>query len=170
MEVRIDSNNPYSEVGEIQVRGVNVMLGYFKNEKATSEATDSDGWLHTGDLGIIDRDNFIYIKGRSKNMLLGPSGQNIYPEEMEAKLCNYPFVLECVITEREKKLVAFVFPDPERIEQEKPDAKKLNEIMAENCRQVNKVLPKFARLSTIILVNQEFEKTPKRNIKRYLYT
>jgi long-chain acyl-CoA synthetase len=103
-------------------------------------------------------------------MLLGPSGQNIYPEEMEAKLCNYPFVLECVITEREKKLVAFVFPDPERIEQEKPDTKKLNEIMAENCKQVNKVLPKFAQLSAIILVDKEFEKTPKRNIKRYLYT
>ena len=170
MEVRIDSNDPYSEVGEIQVKGKNVMLGYYKNEQATADAIDSEGWLHTGDLGIIDRDNFIYIKGRSKNMLLGPSGQNIYPEEMEAKLCNYPFVGECVITEREKKLVAFVFPDPERIEQEKPDAKKLNEIMAENCRQVNKVLPKFAQLSTIILVDKEFEKTPKRNIKRYLYT
>ena len=170
MQVRIDSNDPYSEVGEIQVKGANVMLGYFKNEQATAEAIDSDGWLHTGDLGIIDRDNFIYIKGRCKNMLLGPSGQNIYPEEMEAKLCNYPFVLECVITEREGKLVAFVFPDPERIEQEKPDAKKLNEIMADNCKHVNKVLPKFAQLSTIILVDKEFEKTPKRNIKRYLYT
>jgi long-chain acyl-CoA synthetase len=170
MEVRIDSNDPYSEGGEIQVKGVNVMLGYYKNERATSEAIDSKGWLHTGDLGIIDRDNFVYIKGRSKNMLLGPSGQNIYPEEMEAKLCNYPYVLECVITEREKKLVAFVFPDPERIEQEKPDARKLNEIMDENCRQVNKVLPKFAQLSAIVLVDKEFEKTPKRNIKRYLYT
>jgi len=170
MEVRIDSNDPFSEVGEIQVKGVNVMLGYYKNGEATSEAIDSDGWLHTGDLGIIDRENFIYIKGRSKNMLLGPSGQNIYPEEMEAKLCNYPYVLECVITERGKKLVAFVFPDPERMEQEKPDTKKLNEIMTENCRQVNKVLPKFAQLSRIILVDKEFEKTPKRNIKRYLYT
>jgi long-chain acyl-CoA synthetase len=170
MEVRINSNDPYSEVGEIQVKGMNVMLGYYKNEQATAAAIDSDGWLHTGDLGIIDRDNFIYIKGRSKNMLLGPSGQNIYPEEMEAKLCNYPFVLECVITEREKKLVAFVFPDQERIEHEKPSTKKLNEIMAENCRQVNKTLPKFAQLNTIILVDKEFEKTPKRNIKRYLYT
>jgi long-chain acyl-CoA synthetase len=170
MEVRIDSNNPYTEVGEIQVKGMNVMLGYYKNEQATAEAIDSDGWLHTGDLGIIDRDNFIYLKGRSKNMLLGPSGQNIYPEEMETKLCNYPFVLECVITEREKKLVAFVFPDPERIEQEKTSTKKLDEIMAENRRQVNKTLPKFAQLSAIVLVDKEFEKTPKRNIKRYLYT
>lgn len=170
MEVRIDSKDPYNEVGEILVKGTNVMLGYYKNEKATVEAIDSDGWLHTGDLGIIDQDHFIYIKGRSKNMLLGPSGQNIYPEEMEAKLCNYPYVLECVITEREGKLVAFVYPDPELIEAEKPDEKRLNEIMLENCKQVNKEFPKFAQLSSIILVESEFEKTPKRNIKRYLYT
>lgn len=170
MEVRIDSADPYNKVGEILVKGTNVMLGYYKNEKATNDAIDADGWLHTGDLGIIDSDNFIYIKGRCKNMLLGPSGQNIYPEEMEAKLCNYPYVLECVITEREGKLVAFVYPDPELIEVEKPDKEKLNNIMAENCKLVNKELPKFAQLSSIILVNNEFEKTPKRNIKRYLYT
>jgi long-chain acyl-CoA synthetase len=121
-------------------------------------------------LGVIDADNFIYIRGRCKNMLLGPSGQNIYPEEMEAKLNNQPYILECVITEREGKLVAFVFPDPERIEDEKPDETRLKQIMAENCKQVNKVLPKFAQLSSIILVDKEFEKTPKRNIKRYLYT
>ena len=170
MEVRIDSNDPYKEVGEILVKGKNVMLGYYKNEKATAEAIDSEGWLHTGDLGIIDRDNFIYIRGRCKNMLLGPSGQNIYPEEMEAKLSNLPYVLECVIAEREGKLVAFVFPDPELIEKEKLGEKRLNEIMADNCKQVNKVLPKFAQLTSIILVDKEFEKTPKRNIKRYLYT
>lgn len=170
MEVRIDSNDPYKEVGEILVKGKNVMLGYFKNEKATADAIDSEGWLHTGDLGIIDHDNFIYIRGRCKNMLLGPSGQNIYPEEMEAKLSNFPYVLECVITQRENKLVAFVFPDPELIEKENPGEKRLNEIMADNCKQVNKVLPKFAQLNSIILVDKEFEKTPKRNIKRYLYT
>src|SRR5665647_2272073 len=149
MEVRIDSNDPYNEVGEILVKGTNVMMGYYKNEKATSDAIDSEGWLHTGDLGIIDSDHFIYIKGRSKNMLLGPSGQNIYPEEMEAKLSNYPFVLECVITEREGKLVVFVFLDPGRIEKEKPDEKHLKEIMAENCKHVNRELPKFAQLSSI---------------------
>ena len=170
MEVRIDSKDPYNEVGEILLKGTNVMQGYYKNEKATSEAIDNEGWLHTGDLGIIDADDFIYIRGRCKNMLLGPSGQNIYPEEMEAKLNNQPFVLECVITEREGKLVAFVFPDPERIESEKPDENRLKQIMAENCKHVNKVLPKFAQLSSIILVDKEFEKTPKRNIKRYLYT
>lgn len=170
MEVRIDSNDQFNEVGEILVKGTNVMLGYFKNEKATSDAIDSDGWLHTGDLGVIDADNFIYIRGRCKNMLLGPSGQNIYPEEMEAKLNNKPYVLECVITGREGKLVAFVFPDPERIEAEKPDQNRLKQIMDENCKHVNKELPKFAQLSSIILVDKEFEKTPKRNIKRYLYT
>ncbi len=170
MEVRIDSKDPFHEVGEILLKGTNVMQGYYKNEKATSEAIDSEGWLHTGDLGIIDADDFIYIRGRCKNMLLGPSGQNIYPEEMEAKLNNQPFVLECVITEREGKLVAFVFPDPEKIEAEKPDANRLKLIMDENCKHVNKVLPKFSQLSSIILVDKEFEKTPKRNIKRYLYT
>lgn len=170
MEVRIDSKDPFNEVGEILLKGTNVMQGYFKNEKATKEAIDSDGWLHTGDLGVIDADNFIYISGRCKNMLLGPSGQNIYPEEMEAKLNNQPYVLECVITEREGKLVAFVFPDPERIEADKPNESRLKQIMAENCKQVNKVLPKFAQLSSIILVDKEFEKTPKRNIKRFLYT
>jgi len=170
MEVRIDSKDPFNEVGEILVKGANVMMGYYKNEEATADAIDSEGWLHTGDLGVIDSKNFIYIRGRCKNMLLGPSGQNIYPEEMEAKLCNYPYVLECVITEREGKMVAFVFPDPERIEKEKPDEKHLKEIMAENCKHVNRELPKFAQLSSIILVDKEFEKTPKRNIKRYLYT
>ncbi len=170
MQVRIDSKDPYHEVGEILVKGDNVMLGYYKNEKATTDAFDDEGWLHTGDLGIIDADDFIYIRGRSKNMLLGPSGQNIYPEEMEAKLSAMPFVLECVITEREGKLVAFVFPDPERVELEKTDETRLAKIMADNCKHVNRKLPKFAQLSSIILVDKEFEKTPKRNIKRYLYT
>ena len=170
MEVRIDSKDPFNEVGEILVKGTNVMMGYYKNEKATNDAIDSDGWLHTGDLGVIDADDFIYIRGRCKNMLLGPSGQNIYPEEMEAKLNNLPYVLECVITEREGKLVAFVFPDPERIEAEKPDENRLKHIMADNCKHVNRELPKYAQINSIILVDKEFEKTPKRNIKRYLYT
>lgn len=169
VQVRIASEDPHNMVGEIQVKGENVMMGYYKNPGATQEAIDNDGWLHTGDLGIIDEDNFVYIKGRSKNMILGPSGQNIYPEEMEAKLCNFPYVLECVITEREGKLVAFVYPDPELIDQNKTEQRKLEQIMEENCSNVNKVLPKFAQLSSIILVDREFEKTPKRNIKRYLY-
>jgi len=170
MEVRIDSKDPFRVVGEILVKGDNVMLGYFKNEKFTVETIDEEGWLHTGDLGIIDDSNFVYIRGRSKNMLLGPSGQNIYPEEMEDKLNNYPFVLECVITEREDKLVALVYPDPELVDKEHTDPLRLKEIMEENRRQVNRELPKFAQLSSIILVDKEFDKTPKRNIKRYLYT
>ena len=170
MEVRIDSIDPQNVVGEILVRGKNVMLGYYKNEKATDDAIDEDGWLHTGDLGIIDGHNNIYIRGRCKNMLLGPSGQNIYPEELEAKLSNYPYVQECVIVERAGKLVALVYPDQERIEQEKPDRYRLNKIMTDNCRHVNRKFPKYAQLGSIVLVDQEFEKTPKRNIKRYLYT
>lgn len=170
MEVRIDSNDPYNEVGEILVRGTNVMSGYYKNEKATSEAIDADGWLHTGDLGVIDAENFIYIRGRSKNMLLGPSGQNIYPEELEAKLNNLPYVQECVVTERDGKLLALVYPDAELMEAEKIDDKQLENIMASNCKQANRELPKYAQISAIQLVKEEFEKTPKRNIKRYLYT
>lgn len=170
MEVRIDSKDQFNEVGEILVKGRNVMLGYFKNEEATNQSIDKEGWLHTGDLGVIDSDNFIYIKGRCKNMLLGPSGQNIYPEEMEAKLNNLPYILECVVTERDNKLVALVFPDPELVETEKPDENRMKEIMAANCKLANVELPKYAQLSEIILVKEEFEKTPKRNIKRYLYT
>ena len=170
MQIRIDSDDPYNKVGEILVKGKNVMSGYYKNEKATGDAIDSEGWLHTGDLGIIDRDNFIYIRGRCKNMLLGASGQNIYPEEMEAKLSNYPFVLECVIASRENRLIAYVYPDPEQIEIEKPTENSLKAMMNENCRLVNKELPKYAQISEIVIVDKEFEKTPKRNIKRYLYT
>lgn len=170
MEIKIDSKDPYNEVGEILVKGSNVMLGYYKNEKATAETIDSQGWLHTGDLGVIDASNSVFLRGRSKNMLLGASGQNIYPEEMEAKLNNYPFVLECVIAEREGRLVAFVYPDPEQVEAEKPDKDRLKEIMDENCREVNKEFPKYAQLSSIVVVDKEFEKTPKKNIKRYLYT
>jgi long-chain acyl-CoA synthetase len=169
IQVRIKSDDPLNVVGEIQVKGDNVMLGYYKNEVASAETIDAEGWLHTGDLGILDRDNFVYIKGRSKNMILGPSGQNIYPEEMEAKLCNFPYVLECVITDREGRLVALVYPDQELIDQNKTSKEELERIMAENCMNANKILPKFAQLSSIILVDKEFEKTPKRNIKRYLY-
>jgi long-chain acyl-CoA synthetase len=111
MEVRIESDDPFNTVGEIQVRGTNVMLGYYNNDEANRNTFTEDGWLKTGDLGIIDADNFVYIKGRSKNMLLGPSGQNIYPEELEARLSNLPYVLECVVVQRENKLVALVYPD-----------------------------------------------------------
>ncbi|MFV0376215.1 MAG: AMP-binding protein, partial [Mangrovibacterium sp.] len=170
MELRIDSADPYCEVGEILVRGENVMAGYYKNPEATEQAIDADGWLHTGDLGITDADNFIYIRGRSKNMLLGPSGQNIYPEEIEAKLSAQHFVLECVVVDREGKLVALVFPDHESLQIHKNDnTPDIERIMEEYRQKVNKELAKYSQVSAIELVETEFEKTPKRNIKRYLY-
>lgn len=169
MEVRIDSNDPYNEVGEIQVRGENVMLGYFKNEKATKEAFTNDGWMKTGDLGVIDKNNFIYIKGRSKNMLLGPSGQNIYPEEIEAKLCNQNYVAECVVVDRDHKLVALVYPDHEALKADKIADAEIGNIMEENRKKVNGEIPKYEQITRIELVTEEFDKTPKKNIKRFKY-
>jgi long-chain acyl-CoA synthetase len=169
MEVRIDSSDPYNQVGEILVKGENVMLGYYKNEEATRQAIDEEGWLHTGDLGVIDSNNYIYIKGRCKNMLLGPSGQNIYPEEIEIKLSNQPFVAECVVVDREGKLVALVFPDGESMQEHQIEQDQLALIMETNRQTVNRDLPKYSQISRIELVSKEFEKTPKRNIRRYKY-
>ncbi len=169
MGVRIDSPDPYNIVGEIQVKGENVMLGYYKNEEASRECFTTDGWLKTGDLGIIDKNNFIYIRGRSKNMILGASGQNIYPEEIEAKITNMPFVAECVVAEREGKLVALVYPDMEALKTENIADEALPQIMEENRNKVNAELPKYEQISRIEIVNEEFEKTPKKNIKRFKY-
>lgn len=171
MELKIDSADPYREVGEILVKGDHVMSGYYKNPEATDHAIDADGWLHTGDLGITDANNFIYIRGRSKNMLLGPSGQNIYPEELEAKLTSQHFILECVVVDRDGKLVALVFPDHESLNAHNHDKEPdLTRIMEEYRVKVNKELAKYSQISKIELVDSEFEKTPKKNIKRYLYT
>ena len=169
MEVRIDSADPYHVVGEIQVRGENVMAGYYKNEQATRESFTEDGWLKTGDLGVIDKNKFIYIRGRSKNMILGPSGQNIYPEEIEAKVTNLPFVAECVVTERNGKLVAMVFPDAEAMTAENVTHNDLPSIMEGNRKKLNGELPKYEQISSFELVKEEFEKTPKKNIKRFKY-
>jgi long-chain acyl-CoA synthetase len=169
MEVRIDSEDPYNVVGEIQVKGENLMLGYYKNEKATLESFTDDGWLKTGDLGVIDKNNFIYIRGRSKNMILGPSGQNIYPEEIESKISNLPFVAECVVTERDRKLVALVFPDFEALKTENRTEEEIPQLMEENRKKINAELPKYEQISKIELVQNEFEKTPKKNIKRFKY-
>ena len=169
MEVRIDSSDPYKVTGEIQVRGDNVMLGYFKNEQATKDSFTDDGWLKTGDIGIIDKNNFIYIKGRSKNMILGPSGQNIYPEEIESKLSNQPYVLECIVIERNGKLIALIFPDKEAMISENKDENTIKMIMEENIKQTNKELPKYEQINGFELVTEEFEKTPKKNIKRFKY-
>jgi long-chain acyl-CoA synthetase len=170
MKVRIDSEDPFNIVGEIQVKGENVMLGYYKNEQATRDAFTKDGWLKTGDLGIIDKNNFVYIRGRSKNMILGPSGQNIYPEEIEAKLSNQPFIAECVVVDRDHKLVGLVYPDFEAMRMEKITESELPEIMETNRKNVNRELPKYEQVSSIELVKEEFEKTPKKNIRRFKYT
>jgi len=169
MEVRTDSEDPYNVVGEIQVRGENVMTGYYNNEVATKEAFTEDGWLKTGDLGIIDHNNFIFIKGRSKNMILGPSGQNIYPEEIEAKISNQPYVAECVVTPRQRKLVPKVYPDYDAIKADNISMDELPEIFEANRKKVNSELPKYEQVSSYEMVNEEFEKTPKKNIKRFKY-
>lgn len=168
IEIRIDSANPQREVGEILVRGDNVMMGYYKNQKATDAAFTADGWMRTGDLGVIDADGHLSIRGRSKSMILGPSGQNIYPEEIEGKVNNLPYVIESVVVEREGKLVALVYADTDKMKQELP-GKTSDEVMEELRVRVNKLLPLFCRLSKLELVDKEFEKTPKRSIKRYLY-
>jgi len=169
MEVRIDSADPYNTVGEIQVKGENVMLGYYKNEEATRESFTDDGWLKTGDLGVIDKNNFIYIRGRSKNMILGASGQNIYPEEIESLITNQPFVAECVVTERDGKLVALIYPDLEALKTEITEESAIQKIMEENIKKSNSELPKYEQISSFEIVNEEFEKTPKKNIKRFKY-
>lgn len=169
MEVKIDSPDPESIPGNIMVRGDNVMHGYYKNQAATDEVIGNDGWLNTGDLGIMDPDGYIYIMGRSKSMILGPSGQNIYPEEIEQKLNNLPYVSESLVVDREGKLVALVYPDKEALEKGGVVSEQLDSIMADNLRQLNSELPAYSKVSGIELMDEEFEKTPKRSIKRYLY-
>ena len=170
MEARIESDDPYNTTGEIQVRGEHVMKGYYKNEEATREVFTEDGWLKTGDLGTIDANGFIYIRGRSKTMLLSSNGQNIFPEEIEAKLNNMPFVLESLIIERNKKLVALVYPDYDSLDSlglNTPD--NLKTVMDENLKNLNKLVGNYEQVSTIQLYPTEFEKTPKKSIKRFLY-
>ena len=170
MEVRIDSDKPHEEAGEIQVKGRNVMLGYYNNKKANEQSFTKDGWFKTGDLGITDDENFIFIKGRKKNMLLGPSGQNVYPEELESRLMNFPFIQECVIIQRNNQLVAKVYPDAEMMASTGTKEEDLDDILEKTRRSYNKAVASYEQLSGIELVDQEFEKTPKKNIKRFLYT
>ncbi|MBR1415508.1 MAG: AMP-binding protein [Prevotella sp.] len=167
MEVRIQSNAPEHVAGEILARGQNVMLGYYKNEEATHQAIDADGWYHTGDLGTMDADGNIYIRGRIKNMLLGANGQNIYPEEIEDKLNSMPMVSESIVVQRGEKLVALVHPDQDELMNF--SLSELQDIMEQNRQQLNLTLPAYSRLTQIQLQNEEFQKTPKKSIKRYLY-
>jgi len=170
MELKIDSADPYREPGEILVRGENLMEGYYKDEKGTKATIDEEGWLHTGDLGVTDPDGFIYIKGRSKSMLLGPSGQNIYPEEIEARLANLPYIAESVVLMNENhRLEAMVYPDYEEAKANGVEGK-LEEIMEENRKTINQHLKTYEALVKIRIHETEFEKTPKRSIKRFLYT
>ena len=169
MEVKIDSSDPANIPGEILARGLNVMLGYYKNEEATAATLDEDGWYHTGDLGLMDAEGNVYIKGRSKNMLLGASGQNIYPEEIEDRLNSLAMVNECVVVQRGEKLVGLVYPDFDEAATMRLNDSDLEKIMEQNRQELNATQPPYCRLSAIEIVREEFEKTPKKSIKRYLY-
>ena len=168
MDARI-ANPDADGVGEIQVRGENVMYGYYKNEQATADTFTEDGWLRTGDLGMMDEDEFIYIKGRCKTMLLGPSGQNIYPEEIEAKINNMPYVLESLVLQKDTRLVALVCPDFEAVDADKLSQEQLEVVMEENRKLVNAELAAYEQINELRIYTHEFEKTPKKSIKRFLY-
>ena len=169
MKVRIDSPDPANIPGEILVKGMNVMLGYYKNEEATRQTIDRDGWYHTGDLGLMDEDGNVFIKGRSKNMLLGSNGQNIYPEEIEDKLNSMPYVVESVVVQREEKLVGLVHPDYDEAKNQGISKTELTNIMEQNRQQLNTIIPSYSKLVSIEIHEEEFAKTPKKSIKRYLY-
>jgi long-chain acyl-CoA synthetase len=164
MELKIDSENPYKAEGEVLVRGDNVMRGYYKNIQATDNVFTEDGWMRTGDIGVIDHQGNLFLRGRSKNMILGPSGQNIYPEEIEDKLNALPYVAESVVVDRDGRLIALVYPDAPNVEKEQ-----LRVLMDENLKKLNLVMPVYSKVSEIELVEQEFEKTPKKSIKRFMY-
>lgn len=169
MKVKIDSDNPAEIPGEIIAKGLNVMLGYYKNDEATKQTIDHEGWYHTGDLGLMDKQGNIFIKGRSKNMLLGANGQNIYPEEIEDKLNSMPLVTESVVIQNDGKLIGLVFPDFEEAQSMGLSEEDLNNVMEQNRQGLNAVQPAYCKISAIRLMKEEFEKTPKKSIKRYLY-
>ena len=169
MELQIDSPDAANIAGELWVKGDNVMMGYYKNEEAT-QASFKDNWMKTGDLALMDSEGFLFLKGRCKNMILGPSGQNIYPEEIEDLLNNMPYVNESIVTDENGKLVALVYPDFENAEKSGYTSKEIDSLMEENRINLNKELPAYSQITQIILRSEEFEKTPKRSIKRYMYT
>ena len=169
MEVKIDSHDPENVPGEILARGLNVMLGYYKNEEATQNTLDKEGWYHTGDVGTMDAEGNIFIKGRSKNMLLSSNGQNIYPEEIEDQLNSLPMVMESVVVQRGDKLAALVHPDFEEAKTMGLSTDDLQKLMEENRTTINAELPAYSKITEIEIHEDEFEKTPKKSIKRYLY-
>ena len=168
LEIKIDAEGK-NEVGEIMVRGENVMLGYYKNPKATAEVLSKDGWLRTGDLGVLGDNNRIFIRGRSKNMILGASGQNIYPEEIESKLNAMPYILESLVLSRENKIHALIYLDAERIKEENLNEEEIKNRIENNRTEINKVLPEYARISSFNIQSEEFIKNPSKKIKRFLY-
>lgn len=169
MEIRIDSSDPENVAGEILARGANVMLGYYKNEDTTRNTIDKDGWYHTGDLGTMDAEGNLFIRGRSKNMLLGASGQNIYPEEIEDKLNSLPYINESIVIQKNEKLYALIYPDYDEAKRDGLDAEGLHMAMEQNRKDLNEQVAAYERLSGFKLYEHEFEKTPKRSIKRFLY-
>lgn len=169
LEIRIDSTDPINKIGEILIKGENVMDGYYKNEEATKDSFTEDGWLKSGDLGHLDKDGFIYIKGRNKNMLLGASGQNIYPEEIESKIADLPYVLESLVIMRNKKLTALIYPNMDKAKVNKLSTEALAKIIKGHRKEINKHSPAFMHISEIEVREKEFSKTPKQSIKRYLY-
>lgn len=170
LEVTIDSDDPLNQMGEIILRGENVMLGYYKNEKATKEIIDEKGWMHTGDLGVMDREGNIFIKGRSKSMLLGPSGKNIFPEEIEAVINNMNYIAESLVISEDNKLVALIYPDFDLMKKDNISEEQLQPILDETRKSVNERLPEFMAVHKFRIHPEEFAKTPKRSIKRFLYT
>ena len=166
VEVRIDSDDPYNKVGEIQAKGYSIMSGYYKNEEATKAAFTEDGWMRTGDLGLLDSKGNIFIKGRSKNMILSANGQNIYPEEIEAVVNNQPYVIESVVVDRGARLAALVYMDAEKA---KSEGVNLDEYKTVIMTEVNKSMPAYSKLNIVEIMDQPFEKTPKMSIKRFMY-
>lgn len=169
MELRIDSEDPRNVPGEVQVRGANVFLGYYKNPEATAEAFTDDGWLRTGDMGIVDEDGFLFLKGRSKCMILGPSGQNIYPEEIEALINNAAYVVDSLVIEDESGLAALVYPDYQQGSLDGLGKDGVEARIREALPEINRDLPNYSRIKKIEFMPEDFERTPKRSIKRYLY-
>ena len=169
LEVKIDSSDPENVAGEILVKGDNVMDGYYKNEEATREVLEPDGWLHTGDLGTMDSEQNIFIRGRSKNMILGPSGQNIYPEEIEAVFNNHPLVVESLVVSRDHKIVALVYPDYDQLKKLGIKEEELNDVMEDIRKETNEKLAAFMQTHKIEVMKEDFQRTPKRNIKRFKY-
>ena len=169
MQIRIDSEDPQTISGEVQVKGPNVMLGYYKNEKATADAFTEDGWFRTGDMGIIDADGYLFLRGRSKCMILGPSGQNIYPEELEGVVNNVTYVVDSLVIDDHGTITALIYPDYHTAEADGLSREQLEKRLIDSLPEINKELPKYAQIKKMEFLPEDFERTPKKSIKRYLY-